>query len=147
MSHVTNIDLEVKDLEALEKAASDIGCNLVYNVSTFKWYGHHVGDYPLPKGFKKDDMGKCDHVIRVKGADSKTYEVGVVERKDKQRRTYYVLLWDFYQGGYGLQGAVGKDGTKIQQMYAVNAAERKLRRMGRRVKRTVMSDGRIKLVS
>jgi len=148
MSHVTNIVMEVKDLKALAKAAEEIGCELIEGIKTFKWYGRHVGDYPLPEGFTKDDMGKCDHIIRVKGADAMTYEVGVVERKNKVTgKVEYVLLWDFFAGGYGLRDKVGVEGSKLKQMYVVNAAERKLRRMGRTVRRKVLADGRIQLVS
>lgn len=128
MSHVTSIDLHVKDLDILARSVQPLGCELLRDVTTYKWYGRHVGDYPLPTGFTKEDMGKCDHVIRVKGADARTYEVGVVKRRDG--KPGYTLLWDFYAGGYGLQEKVGKDAVNIRKQYAAQVAASTMRKQG-----------------
>jgi hypothetical protein len=111
MSHVTTIKMEMKDLQALREACEKIG--LVFNEGqkTYKWWGYSVGDYPIPKGFTKEDLGKCDHALSVKG-DKKAYEIGVVHKDGK-----YVLLWDFYAGGYGLEKVVGKDCCNLTEAY------------------------------
>ena len=149
MSHVTTVDIEIKDLGALAEAAEQCGCELVEGVTKYKWYGRHMGDYALPAGFTKEQLGKCDHIIRVKGADKRTYEIGVVERDGQ-----YVLLFDFWQKGYGLMKKVcHADDKKLQvpeklmQEYAAAVAIKKLKRQGRRVTRKVGEDGRIKLVA
>lgn len=129
MSHVTTMELEIKDLEALKDACKMLGLEFVVGQKTFKWYGVHVGDYPLPTGFTKEDMGKCIHAIRIPGNPS-SYEIGVAERRDGQ--TGYVLLWDFWAGGFGLQEKVGKEGGLMKQAYAIARAKREALKMGYR---------------
>jgi len=78
------------------------------------------GDYKLPQGFKASELGSCEHAIRVKGAGAETYEIGVVKRRDG--RPGYTLLMDFWDGGYGLEDAIGKRGSKLKQAYAGRVA-------------------------
>jgi len=113
MSHITTIEMEENyDLDALKQMCIDNPelFEFVENQKTYKWYGHHVGDYPIPEGFTVYDMGKCDHAIRVKGAK---YEIGVV-RKGKDHK----LLWDFWSEG-GLAQKLGKNAEKLRQAYQV----------------------------
>lgn len=104
MSHVAKIEINFTDLECLERAAK--ACGLVFNwgQTHYRWYGHHVGDYPMPQGFKVSDLGHCEHAISVPG-NSRAYEVGVCRRKDGEEG--YTLLWDFWAGGNGLQKHLG----------------------------------------
>jgi hypothetical protein len=139
MSHVAKIEVEIKDLEALAAAAKRLGGELVKQ-STYTWYGHSVGDYPLPEGFTAADLGRCEHAIRFPGAK---YEVGVVKRRDG--RPGYTLLWDFWQGGYGLTAAIGDKGQRISQAYGVEAATRAARRQGNSVTETQAADGSVVL--
>jgi len=115
MSHITLVDIEIKDLECLRKAAAELGLEFCEGQKTFKWYGQHMGDYPLPEGFTQADMGSCDHALKVKG-NPEAYEIGVVKRRDG--KSGYHLMWDFWQGGYGLQQAVGANCSKLCQGYA-----------------------------
>lgn len=140
MSHVCEIDIEVTDLNVLRSAAERLGCELV-EAKTYKWYGRHVGDYPIPEGFKKEDLGKCDYVIRVKGAGPKTYEVGVV-KKGKTLK----FLWDFYAGGYGLVEKIGKGAGLLKQACGIEAAKKAAKRRGMKVKEKTLKDGQIQLV-
>jgi len=121
------MEIEVKDLDALTKTCQELGLELVQGQKTYKWWGHSVGDYPLPDGFKEEDLGKCDHAIRVPQTHPAyqrgSYEVGVVKRRDG--RAGFQLLWDFYSGGYGLEAAVGKNGDLLKQGYQVNIAKKK----------------------
>lgn len=143
MSHVCKVDFEFKDLESLKRAALDVGCEFVED-KTFNWFKTHVGDYPLPEGFTREDMGKCDvGVIRVKNASAQTYEVGVCSRRDGKKG--YTLLFDFWQGGYGLEKAIGSKADKLKQAYAVRVNTKTLQREGFRVKRTVDAQGRVHL--
>jgi len=121
MSHVAQIKLEINDLQSLKKACSSLGWTWLEGQQTYKWYGSHVGDYPLPEGFTKEDLGKCTHAIRVPGA---SYEVGVVERNGK-----YVLLWDFWQGG-GLQRIMGNNGERLVNEYVKERTMKVLARRG-----------------
>lgn len=143
MSHIATIELKVKDLVALKTAAKSLGLEFKEGQRTYRWYGTSVGDYPLPEGFSKDDLGKCDHVISVPGND-RAYEIGVV--KSKTSPAEWVLLWDFWQGGFGLQEKVGENANKLKQAYAVEAAKRAAQRAGHRfLGQTQKADGSITL--
>lgn len=114
MSHVAIIVCEIRSLEALKAACARLGLEFREGQLTYEWYKRWIGDYPLPHGFTKEDLGHCEHAIRVPGA---TYEVGVVYREGK-----YTLLWDFYSLG-GLKQALGEDGQRLVQAYTVEAAK------------------------
>jgi hypothetical protein len=131
MSHVSTIELEIKDLDALKAACRRLGLEWREGQTTYRWYGTHVGDYPIPEGFTKEDMGKCTHAIRVPGA---SYEIGVVIRNGKT-----TLLWDFWGSG-GLERVLGQGGGKLKQAYAVEATTRAAKRQGYKVieKRTLL---------
>jgi hypothetical protein len=143
MSHVAKIELVVKDLAALRSAAQACGLELVEGQKKYKWWGHSVGDYPIPKGFTAEDLGKCDHALRVKG-NPDAYEIGVVRRRDGQPG--FELLFDFY-GSYGapLRQAVGQDGGKLKQEYAASVATRHYQSQGFVVRRSLGADGKIVL--
>lgn len=123
MSHVTTIKIEIKDLEALRLACEKIGLVFKEGQKTYKWFGRHVGDYPIPAGFTKNDLGRCDHALAVKGAKSNTYEIGVVAKDGA-----YVLMWDFWAGGYGLEAVVGKDCKTLKQAYTQTVALKEAKR-------------------
>lgn len=137
MSHVADIELDINDLSCLKEAAKSLGLEFVEQ-TTYKWFGRHVGDYPLPKGFAREDLGKCKYALRLPG-DSKAYEVGVVERKDG--KPGYQLLWDFWAGGYGLEKAIGKDGGLLKQAYTIMRAKKEMLRKGYRAKTTTDAEG------
>jgi hypothetical protein len=135
MSHVSLIEIEVSDLEALRLAASALCLDFVEGQATYAWYGSYQGDYPLPQGVNVDDLGKCDHAIRPRGVAG-SYEVGVCKRGST-----YSLLWDFWNGGFGLQDAIGRDGIKLRREYAAQAAIRRARAQGFATSRSSNSQG------
>jgi len=112
MSHVTTIDVEIRDLEAVKDICKELGLEFKENQRSYRWYGTHVGDYPLPEGFTKSDLGRCDHAIGVKGASSKSYEIGLVKRAE-----VYIPLFDFWQGGFGLEERIGPGAKKFTDAY------------------------------
>lgn len=142
MSHVAKIEMEIKDLGCLAKAAEHLGLVFMQDQKTYKWWGHSVGDYPLPQGFTENELGKCEHALRVRD-NHQAYEVGVVLRRDGKQG--YTLLWDFYGGGYGLQEKIGKDGSKLKQEYAVQVAMKHARQQGYTVSRQLKQDGSVVL--
>jgi hypothetical protein len=127
MSHVCEIDLHITDLAALSRAAIALGMDLKVGQSTYRWYGRHVGDYPLPAGFKASELGKCEHALTIPG-NGHAYEVGIVRRKD--RKPGYTLLWDFYAGGYGLQAKIGEDAVHLRDRYAAEVSAAEMRKKG-----------------
>jgi hypothetical protein len=121
MSHVSKIELEVNDLDTLKAACKRLGLEFIDGQKTYAWYGRFMRDYPLPDGISADDLGKCDHAIRVPGAE---YEIGIVKKNGK-----YTLLWDFWQSG-GLEKKLGKNAGKLKQAYAVERVRREARTRG-----------------
>ena len=142
MSHVATIDLHIKDLAALKAACRTLGLEFVEGQTTFRWYGRHVGDYPLPEGFTTADMGLCDHAIRLPG-NTHAYEVGVVKRRDG--KPGFTLMYDFWAGGYGLEAAIGKQASRLRQQYAAQVAMKQARKQGFRVTQSVQQDGSVQL--
>ncbi len=121
MSHVALVETKVDDLECLAKAAEACGLKFVQGQKTFKWYGRWMNDYSQDDaaylhGIKPEDYGKCEHAIVVPG-NKNAYEVGVVPNPNGEG---YVLLWDFYAGGHGLQKHLGgpSDCNKLMDQYA-----------------------------
>ena len=144
MSHIAELNLLVQDLNALQRACHRLGLELVRGQQTYRWYGRSVDDYPLPVGFAKDDLGTCEHAIRIPGNDH-AYEIGVVTRRDG--KPGYVLLWDFYQGGYGLVERVGANAERLQQMYALEVTLATIEQMKHCVvDQYQLADGSIELV-
>ncbi|MEW6443184.1 MAG: DUF1257 domain-containing protein [bacterium] len=138
MSHVAIIEIEITDLAALTAACKRLGFSFQENQKTYEWYGRWEGDYPLPEGFSQEDLGKCDHAIRVPGAG---YEVGVVKARKKSG---YQLLWDFWSQG-GLSEELGPKAEKLVQAYGVEKAKREARKQGFSVYETTREDGTVRL--
>lgn len=130
MSHVEDINLEIKDIEAMRAAAKELGGELVQQ-STYEWWGTHVGDYPLPKGFRKEDLGKCEYAIKVPGT---TWEIGLAKARGSD---HYTALYDFFGSkGRPLEQFIGgREGYKLKQTYAVHAATNAAKRKGWMVQR------------
>lgn len=105
MSHVVSSSVIIKDLDCLADAVKSMGALLVRNVKKYNWFGEHVGDYPMPAGVTKDQLGKCDHVIRLPGVN---YEIGVVKQADGT----YRMLFDFYGSG-----GTSHDGNKLKEHF------------------------------
>jgi len=79
---------------------------------------------PLPEGITTSDLGKCNHAIRVPGAQ---YEIGVVRRDQK-----YILLWDFWHQG-GLEQKLGKNAGRLKQAYTIERVRKEARLKGHRI--------------
>ena len=94
MSHISKIELEVKDLGVLSQACKRLGLNLIRGQKSFTWYG-------------KD--GQCDHAIKVPKAN---YEIGVLHKNG-----LYELNCDFYDRN--IEMVIGRQGGLLKQAYAV----------------------------
>lgn len=124
MSHIESVDVQITDLEALKAATKRLGVEFIENKRTYNWFGRSVGDYKLPAGFTADELGKCDHVVKVPGVN---YEVGVVPSKVGKG---YTLLYDFW-GSHGahdgekLKEKFGAKLSKLVDAYSIEALKRK----------------------
>jgi len=141
MSHVDRIKgCDIRDLDALAVAAQELGGELRRDQRTYAWWGHSVGNYPLPAGFTAADLGKCDHALRFVDA---SYEVGVVARRDG--KPGWELLWDFYPTG-GLVLKLGAGGAKLSIAYQQQVAIKAARKQGFEARRVVGANGKQQLV-
>lgn len=108
MSHVVEIKTRLLDLEAIEQTCKDLGLTFVRDQRTYAWWGRHAGDYPLPQGFKAEDLGKCEHAIKVPGTH---WEIGVARARNANGTPAegYTLLFDFFMtNGRPILEAVGE---------------------------------------
>jgi hypothetical protein len=105
MSHISKIELEVKDLGVLGQACTRLGLSLIKGQKTFRWYGQEA---------------QCDHCIRVPGAD---YEIGVNSRGGS-----YELNCDFYDKN--LEKVIGQKGGLLKQAYAAEKTRIEARKKG-----------------
>ena len=124
MSHIAKIELEINDPETLKLACERLGLQFMENQTTYSWYGTSIGDTPLPEGITASDLGKCDHAIRVPGAQ---YEIGIVKRDRK-----YILLWDSWHQG-GLEQKLGKNAGRLKQAYTIERVRKEGRLKGHRI--------------
>ena len=106
MSHVSKIELEVKDLNTLESACDRLGLQMVKGQQTFKWYS--------------TEAGKCNHAIKVPDAE---YEIGVIKTND-----VFELKCDYFDSKIGV--AIGKNGGLLKQAYAIEKTRVEARRKG-----------------
>jgi hypothetical protein len=142
MSHMATISLTVTDLEALDEACKMLGLELARGVKQYKWYGRFMGDSPLPEGIAVEELGHCDHVIRIPG-NSQAYQVGVTRSKTNPKE--FILLYDWWMNGYGLVDKIGKDAGLLKQSYAIARAKKHLIKQGKKVKITKKANGNLEL--
>ncbi len=136
MSHISKIELEIQSLEDLKLACKRLGFIFQENQKTYQWYGRFVGDSPIPEGINIEDLGKCDHAIKVPEC---TYEIGVVKRGSK-----YILLWDSWHTG-GLEKKIGPDAGLLKQAYTIERIRHEAKRKKYQVKE-IQNDQSMRLV-
>ncbi len=150
MSHVTDVKLKIKDLEALEEAAAACGLDLRLGQTTHAWYGKFMNDSEEGRRVVKERgqqaLGKCEHALRLKNHQQGDYEIGVVKSLDGDG---YDLLLDEWGPGRKLVNAVGPSANKLRQEYAVAQATRKakatLGKKGFTVAREDLLNGSVRL--
>lgn len=121
MSHVTAVKVQIKDLAALKAACKAIGLEFREGQRTYKWYGRWMNDYSaqdaaFQQGIDPKTYGTCDHAIAVPG-NKQAYEIGVVNRGD-----HHAMVWDFWNGGLGLEAAVGHGAERLIEAYTTEVA-------------------------
>lgn len=142
MSHVVAIETKLTDLAAIRDACLAMGWEFLEDQKTFKWFGswvddYHASDAAYQLGIDPKDYGKCDHAIRVPGAQ---YTIGLLKREDG-----YTPVWDFYGSG-GLQGIRAENGMGgFMQRYAAEKAKRELRHKGYSPVERRLDNGKIEI--
>lgn len=130
MSHVSTIELEVSDLDALEKAASSCGLEMVRNQTSIRWYGRWVRDYhgddaAYKHGISPETYGKCSHALRVPN-NNEAYEVGILDNGDGTYKIYF----DHWGPGKAVVDRIGRYGEKLKQQYVKVKAIQALQKKG-----------------
>lgn len=156
MSHVATIEIQITNLEDLKAAAAELGLEWCEGQQTYHWYGEHVGDYPLPDGFSIEDLGRCEHALKLNPSQRlavmnryhtacviEPYEIGIVRRRDGQPG--WTMLWDFYGGGFGLRDVIGENAGRLKQAIATAASIRTMKTQGYRCVRKHLPNGTVQL--
>ncbi len=140
MSHITKITTQIKDLNALKSACTELGFKFVENAKTYKWYGTFVGYSPLPEGMKVEDLGKCIHKIVVPGNE---YEIGIIKSTDGK----YSFAFDYWNDRYVSNEKCKLENVipRLTQMYGVHYTTMLARQKGQSVSRSVLQNGSIQL--
>lgn len=140
MSHISVGTVIIRDIECLRLAAHAMGADFLEGKTSYRWFGQYMGDTELPAGMAKEDLGKCAHVIGLRGVN---YEIGVVRRgKD------YILAYDFFgeQGTHDGRKLLEKFGDKLcklQQQYNRQCVLKQARSHGFMVQEKRQQDGSI----
>jgi hypothetical protein len=121
------------------------------------WKADHdetlVGDSPPPEGWTADELGhNAEYVIRIAGltdaqrgnyygmpVGGAPYEIGVV--RDKTDPTKFVLMYDFWGGGYGIEAQVGEGCQDFFQFYQMAGVELQAEEQGMPCEWTKKADG------
>ena len=126
MSHIAEVNLELKNLDALAKAADHLGLELVRDAKEFSYYA----------GMRD----KCIHKLRLKDAPAGAYEIGL--RYTDMSQTTLQPAWDTYgQHGQALVRKVGHDMVELKKRYAAELSAAELRKKGYRCVITQQDQG------
>jgi hypothetical protein len=122
MSHFTTIRTQVRDLNALADACTELGVELVPDAACRGYAG---------------TTRLAPHVVRLKGP----YDIAVDPSPEKDGT--YGLTTDWWDGHVARE--VGEGYGRLLQSYAVHKIEREARLRGLRTTRRVKTDGSILL--
>lgn len=152
MSHVTDVRLKIRDLDALEDACNRLGLELRRGQTTHCWWGTFVGDSRSYGAHDPKSFGKCEHAIRIKGDTPRNgsagpWEIGVYAAPDGDG---FDLLYDTYgSAGQRLTKAVGGNVNHLRREYAFSTAERQAKKRlgpkGWTTARVDLPSGQVKL--
>lgn len=120
MSHFTEIQSQIRDLEALRDACIELGLELAYDTEARGYAGQ---------------TRKGDAVIKLNGP----YDIAVNQQPDGT----YALTTDWWNGH--VEKEVGTNYSKLFQLYGVHKAMREARRKGYLTTRKTLPNGAIKL--
>ena len=149
MSHVTDGQLRIRDLDALDEVLAERFPHLELRRGkrTFGWWGAFVGDSTPPPGRDPKDYGKCEHAIGRKGYPGRNgasgeYEIGLVPALDGEG---FDTLLDTYGPGRTLAAELPALRREYAAKIATKKATERLSRYGWRIQREDLPAGRIRL--
>ena len=121
MSHFTDIETQISDVEALRDACKELGLELVENAEA--------------RGYFRSQSMRGQYVIRLKGP----YDVAL----NKDKNGFYQITADLWEGR--VEQEVGKGYGKLLQLYGAHKVMREARRKGYRVNRGANKQGHVVL--
>ncbi len=122
MSHFTKVQTQIKDLQALRQACTEMGLELLEAKE---------GEKVNCRGY---NTWGCDAVVRLKGR----YDVGLNHTSEG-----YEIVADYWQGH--VEREVGKNCGLLLQRYGVVKAETEARKQGLSAFRRYLQGGTIQL--
>ena len=120
MSHFTEIQSQIRDLEALNDACRELGLELAYKTEA--------------RGYAEQTR-TGDAIIKLKGP----YDIALNRQPDGT----YALTTDWWNGH--VEKEVGANYSRLFQLYGVHKAQREARRKGYLTTRKTLPNGAIKL--
>lgn len=152
MSHMTQLELKIDDLDALAAACTQLGLELRRGQTRFAWYGQFLGDSIGLRdlGISEADYNKCAHAIGRVGLLGKStneggdeYEIGVIALPEGG----YTLRFDYWGPGQKLaQLCGGNQLAKLDEEYTAALCENQFAIDGYETRREVV-DGHIDVVA
>ena len=147
MSHITDVKLQVKDLDAVKMVAEILGFEFREGQKTYAWYGRFMNDSDEGRRVVQERgehaLGKCDHALRPKVGGG--YEIGLVANAEGS----YDLLYDSWGSGQRIEELAGKGLSRIRQEYAVAVTQRRVEktmaRQGFKMTRETLGDGKVRV--
>ena len=126
MSHFTTIQTQIRDIDALRDACSELGLELLPNTEARGFGGR---------------TRHGEHVIRLKGP----YDIAVNQEfpEGSEKKGSYGLTTDWWDGH--VEREVGPKYGRLLQLYGVHKTMREARRQRYRVTRKLEQDGSIAL--
>ena len=121
MSHFVTIQTQIRDLEALRDACTELSLELLNDTQA--------------RGFN-GSLVSADHVIRLKGP----YDIAIKVTPNQS----FELSTDWWNGHVAAE--VGPNYGRLLQLYAVHKTTREARRKRLSVRRRQEQDGSIKLI-
>ena len=121
MSHFVTIHTQIRDIDALRDACSELGLGLLQDSTA--------------RGFATQSK-PGQFVVRLKGP----YDIALNRSSENEP---FGLTTDWWNGH--VEKEVGKDYGRLLQLYGVHKATREARRRGHSVRRRQFDDGTIKL--
>ena len=120
MSHFTDVDIEIRDIEALKEACAELGLTVVKNGQA--------------RGYD-ETLRRADYAICLKGP----YDIAVNHGNDGR----WTLSADLWKGH--VEREVGPKFGRLRQLYGVHRTLREAQRLGLKARRSVLQDGTVRL--
>lgn len=161
MSHIATVDVQIRDIDALDRACQRLGLELRRNQTTYKWWGNtgpraDLNVDQLTTAIRRFDMtferpdfldaedwrsGQCLHAIGLPGSEH-GFEIGITRAPDGTLR----LLGDLTMLAPDFSNKVGGAACGLLcQRYSVEVAKRTQQLKGYLVLERVV-DGQLQVV-